>query len=502
MRVQAINNTTININRPIKNKAASPTGTIDRPVGDVVASQNIAFHGLFGASLSERFQYGMEALDNNSILVVTDTENEEKTNNLLKKYADKIDIPVLKKYTLIVKEKELKDNRSLDSSFAIFKKGNNYYVMNLGFWSLVVKNPKEKLDNKKHYLESGTIRELESGEAIETGEFYWGNEKRKLVFNPPYKYNPDKAEKHLALRSASENSGTISALNRTLVTALTSKPKEQQNTPKIKNITFKDVGGLDDLIAELRKFVIRPAKYPQVFENIRLNKGILLYGPPRCGKTLLGMALANEAGLNYHYMNASEFKRGIVGESEQMIRKHFEQIMQEPSILFIDEFDSVAKSRQGNGHSNHDDSVVNQLLGCMSDLEKTNIISFVIAATNRKDLLDNAMTSSGRFGLHLEIPMPDEKGLEAIYNIHSKGKTFDDDIVLPDFIKAMKQAEFNGSDVAEMISIGFFNSLERLGMNAKMDAGTFTMQDMKSISISKEDLYSALKKITAQKIMR
>ncbi len=185
-----------------------------------------------------------------------------------------------------------------------------------------------------------------------------------------------------------------------------------------------------------------------------------------------------------------------------MVRSSFAQIMEEPSILFIDEFDSIAKTRQGSQQSVHDDSVVNQFLGCMSDLEKSNVISFVIAATNRKDLLDGAMTSSGRFGLHLEIPMPDEKALEAIYAIHAKGKNYDKDVSVPELITEMKDNNFNGSDVAEMISIGYFNALERLGMNAKMDAGTFTMQDLKKISIAREDLISAIKKIAEQKVIR
>ncbi len=504
MRVQAIGANLVHINNKTY-KTASPVEPIqtDKSARDVAAANNIAFHGLFSTSLSERFNYGMEALDDNSILVVTDDEKAEETNNKLKTFAERIDIPVLKKYTLTVQDKELKGNCTLNASFAVFKKGDKYYVMNLGpFWNLTVKKPKEELDSKKHFIPVGEIRELEKGAAIETGEMVWSDDKYKFLFNPPYKYNPNSAAKNLELRTASENQGAISSLNRTMITALTAKPTSQKKVDNKKLITFADVGGLDDTIAELRKFVIRPAKYPQVFENIRLNKGILLYGPPRCGKTLLGMALANESRLNYRYLNASEFKRGIVGESEKMVRSSFAQIMEEPSILFIDEFDSIAKTRQGSQQSVHDDSVVNQFLECMSDLEKSNVIYFVIAATNRKDLLDGAMTSSGRFGLHLEIPMPDEKALEAIYAIHAKGKNYDKDVSVPELITEMKDNNFNGSDVAEMISIGYFNALERLGMNAKMDAGTFTMQDLKKISIAREDLISAIKKIAEQKVIR
>ncbi len=508
MRVQKVGyNNLININsKTQQNNTTSPARTIqtDKSARDVAAANNIAFHGLFGSpSLSEKFRYGMEALDGNSILVVTDIEKEEDINNKLKTFADRIDIPVLKKYTLVVKENELKNNNNLNSSFGVFKKDNKFYVINLGpFFSLTVKKPKEELDTKKHYVKLGDIRELEQDTAIETGEWIWNNDKHKFVFLPPYKYNPANAEKYLDVKTITGNQSAISSVNRTMLAALTAKPSKEKKVDNKHRITFADVGGLDDIIAELRKFVIRPARYPQVFEHVRLNKGILLYGPPRCGKTLLGLALANEAGLNYTYMNAGEFKQGIVGESEKMVRRSFSKIMEDPGILFIDEFDAVAKTRQGSQSSSHDDSVVNQFLGCMSDLEKSSITSFVIAATNRKDLLDNAITSTGRFGLHLEIPIPDEKGLEAIYNIHAKGKNYDNDVSVPELIKEMKNSNFNGSDVAEMISIGYFNALERLGMNAKMDAGTFTMQDMKNISIAREDLISAFKKIASQKAIR
>ena len=81
------------------------------------------------------------------------------------------------------------------------------------------------------------------------------------------------------------------------------------------------------------------------------------------------------------------------------------------------------------------------------------------------------------FGLHLEVPIPNEQALESIFNIHAKGKSFDDDVSLPELITKMKEWEFNGSDVAELITIGYFNALERLGINAKMDAGTFSSRD-------------------------
>lgn len=508
MKVQSIkNNNIIHINKQYKSLSTSPQTTPakpDMPAGDVVSAQNIAFHGLFDSAnpdLSKRFQYGLEALDEQSLLIVTSDERD--SNRKLKEYYEKINIPITKTYTLVVKNEELKNDRTLNSNFAIFKKGNDYFALTLGpTLGLLIQKPKDEYSTKNHHQE-GDVTRLEPGVALYTGETIWesSGDKHKFIFMPPSRYNTENAKKYLISKSVLATSNDIQDFNRRTIDSLATikKAAKKDNT---KYFNFSDVGGLDDVIAELRKFVIRPAKYPEVFENVRLNKGILLYGPPRCGKTLLGKALAHEAGLGWWYKNANEFKSGVVGSSEETVRNYFKEIMKAPGVLFIDEFDAIAKKREGSSNARYDDSLVNQLLGCMSDLEKSDTISFIIAATNRKDLLDEAMISSGRFGLHLEVPLPNEQGLEAIFNIHAKGKKFDDDVSLPELITKMKEWEFTGSDVAEIITLGYFNALERLGINAKMDAGTFCAKDLQLISIAKADLMDALKKIANQKIAR
>ncbi len=146
---------------------------------------------------------------------------------------------------------------------------------------------------------------------------------------------------------------------------------------------------MDDVIDKLKKYVVRPINYPQVYQNIRLNKGILLYGPPRCGKTMLGKVLANECDAKFYEYNANEFRSAQVGSSENNIREVFKKAMSNaPSITFIDEFDSIAKTRDGSSNARFDDSMVNQILGCMSDLEKSKAPAFIVAATNMKNLID------------------------------------------------------------------------------------------------------------------
>lgn len=465
-------------------------------VRNIAPVKQPAFKGMFGEpNLSEKFKYGLEALDGNSILVVT--SNPEISDTLLEQFSDKINIPVLKKYTLKVEEKDLKKKKYLESDFAVFKNGDRFYVLSLGVHllsSLIVKKPKDDLLPEKHMFQNGQVIELQSGVAIMTGEGFSSDENdHKFMFRPPYRYNPQNAEKYLKVK----NVNNIVDFNKRTISELCAAPIKEEK----KGLTFEDIGGLDDVIETLKKYVVRPINYPRVFENIRLNKGIMLYGPPRCGKTMLGKALANEVGAKYAEYNANEFKSSQVGASEASIRDLFKKaIANAPSITFIDEFDSIGKTRDGSSNARFDDPMVNQFLGCMSDLEKTNVPAFIVAATNMKNLIDPALLASGRFGLHLEVSMPNLEGLRQIFKIHSKNQPIQNDVSTETIIQKMFAGKFNGSDVAEMISDAYFNALERLGMFLKMDTRTFGYEDMKSIKISFADFEKAIQRILKQKL--
>ena len=463
---------------------------------------NVSFYGLWEANdlnVSEKFRYGLEALDNNSMLIVT--SNDLASNFVLSKSIDKLGIPLIKTYTLKVGEKDLINRDQLEANFGIYKKNDEYYAINLseGVWPLEVRNPKEVFNAKQHFVKPGEIKKLNSGEYIGTGELCSDiNDKYKFMFKPPYRYSPANAERYLEVKSAVSTPEGLQRFNRQTVSALTAGEKK---VSKQKEFTFQDIGGLGNIIEELRKSIIRPINYPMVYKNIRLNKGIMLYGPPRCGKTLLGKAIANEANAEFRYVNANEFKYSEVGGSEKSVRNIFKQAEDKaPFILFIDEFDAIGKKRDGSSNARFDDSVVNQFLGCMSDLEKSNAMAFVIAATNRLDLIDRALLASGRFGLHLEVPMPDLEGLKEIYDIHAKGQPIDDNVSKDELAKTMLEKKFNGSDVAEMVTLGYYNALERLGINQKMDNKTFMLSDLEKIKIAQEDFSQAIAKIAKQKL--
>jgi len=462
------------------------------------ASKVPTFQGLFSKSLQDKFNDGVKALDGHSVFIFSDEAHAKYTKYHFNEIAENINIPILKTYTFIASEKEL-PNSELNVCFALFKKDDKYYVADLngiGGGLEVAQNVKNY--NKDNQLKESEIKELTSGDKIVIYRAIF-NDKENVIFEfrPPKFYDSAEAEKYMEVHNKFSSQDVVGKFNKATVAEFSRPKSDNKSTERI--FTFDDIGGLDKQKEELRKYVIRPLLYPEVYKNIRLNKGILLYGPPRCGKTLLCKALANEAKVTYKYINANEFISSEVGASEQNIRTTFDKLLSESSILFIDEFDAIGKKREGSSNSRYDDSVVNQLLGSMSDLEKSYTNSFVIAATNRKDLIDNALLSTGRFGLHLEIPMPNEEALNSIYDIYAKNQPLRKDISKPFVVEYMKDNNFNGSDVAEMFSVAYFNALDRLDMNKKMDAKIFRVEDLQKIEVSMSDLMNAIKKIGAQK---
>lgn len=161
----------------------------------------------------------------------------------------------------------------------------------------------------------------------------------------------------------------IEKTNKAILTKLSQE--QETETKKSATLSFRDVGGLDKVVDALKKSVVYPIRYPFAYENVALNRGILLYGPPGTGKTLLAEALASECDAHYTKICGSDLETKWVGETEAKWRELFDTAKQnQPAIIFIDEFDSVAKSRDGANNSEHGSKVVNQILALMSDLEK------------------------------------------------------------------------------------------------------------------------------------
>ncbi len=218
-------------------------------------------------------------------------------------------------------------------------------------------------------------------------------------------------------------------------------------------VSFKDVAGLDEAIEELKEikeYLVNPAKFQNM--GARVPKGILLYGPPGCGKTLLARAVAGEARVPFFSISGSEFVEMFVGVGASRVRDLFEQAKaHSPAIVFIDEIDAVGRHRGaglGGGHDEREQTL-NQLLVEMDGFDvNDNLI--VMAATNRPDILDPALLRPGRFDRHIAVDAPDLQGRIAILKVHTKGKPLARDVNLE--ILARRTPGFTGADLANMVN--------------------------------------------------
>ena len=217
-------------------------------------------------------------------------------------------------------------------------------------------------------------------------------------------------------------------------------------------ITFKDVAGLDEEKSELIE-IVNFLKEPKKFQEMgaKIPRGILLYGKPGTGKTLIAKAIAGEAGVPFISMSGSEFIEMFAGLGASRVRKLFEKAKKvSPCIVFIDEIDAVGARRTGgSGAESENNQTLNQLLVEMDGFE-TNETVIVLAATNRPEMLDKALLRPGRFDRQITIAVPDARGREEILKIHSENKPLGEDINLKDI--AANTAGFTGAELANVLN--------------------------------------------------
>ncbi|MDQ1278942.1 MAG: transitional endoplasmic reticulum ATPase [Thermoproteota archaeon] len=242
---------------------------------------------------------------------------------------------------------------------------------------------------------------------------------------------------------------------------------------EIPSVHWDEVGGLDEVKQSLKEAVEWPIKRPEVFTKmgIRPPKGILIYGPPGCGKTLLARAVATESEANFISIKGPEIFSKWVGESEKAIREIFRKgRTAAPAVIFIDEVDSVVPRRgAGSSDSGVTERVISQLLTEMDGLEGLqNVV--VIAATNRPDILDPALLRPGRFDRLIYVPSPDYESRTQIFKIHSKGVPLTKDFVPSDVIKATKG--YSGADIQALCREAAMIALRR-------EANEVSMEDFK-----------------------
>jgi transitional endoplasmic reticulum ATPase len=243
---------------------------------------------------------------------------------------------------------------------------------------------------------------------------------------------------------------------------------------EIPDVTWSDIGGLDDVKEELSNAVQWPLLYPELFERYAVQplKGIMLHGPSGTGKTLLAKALAKESGVNFISVKGPSLMSKYVGESERAIREVFKTARQAaPSILYFDEIESLVpvRGRDSGGNSAFTERVIGQFLSEMSGIEELAGV-VILATTNRIDLVDPALLVSGRFDLVLELPMPDQAAREAIFGIELRKKPLSNSVNAAELARATQG--HSGADIAFVCRKATMLAIrEQFGVNAQTQEG-------------------------------
>ena len=261
---------------------------------------------------------------------------------------------------------------------------------------------------------------------------------------------------------------------------------------QIPNVNWNDVGGLDELKEELREAVEWPIKHKEAFEyvDVEAPKGILLHGPPGTGKTMIAKALATMTDSNFISIKGPELLSKWVGESEKGVREIFRKARQAaPCIIFLDEVDALVPRRSSGDSGSHvTENVVSQILTEIDGLEELHNV-LIIGATNRLDIVDEALLRPGRFDRIIEVPNPDSKGREQIFRIHSKKKPLANDVNITKIVELTNG--FSGAEMAAITNRAAILALKR-HVNTKSE-------NIKDIKITQQDLLDSIDKVKPKK---
>ncbi len=263
----------------------------------------------------------------------------------------------------------------------------------------------------------------------------------------------------------------------------------------VPQVTYEDIGGLTDEIKKVREMIELPLRHPEIFEKLGIEapKGVLLYGPPGTGKTLLAKAVANESNAHFISISGPEIMSKFYGESEARLREIFKEAREKsPSIIFIDEIDSIAPKRE-EVTGEVERRVVSQLLSLMDGLEARGKV-IVISATNRPNAIDPALRRPGRFDREIEIKVPDKKGRKDILMIHTRNMPLNDDVNL-DKIAAISHG-YVGADLEYLCKEAAMKCLRRLLPELNLEDEKLPPETLDKLIVTEDDFQNAFKEVT------